>query len=673
MITLGITGSFADLSGSFMPEVPEWLFHDSAAALVIDGVVVAAVEEERLNRIKHTNKFPTLAARSCLEMAQVKPADVDEIAFFFGEGYADLEFNYEYLKFPDVPAFSARELMAARLSESLGREFTESQTHFIPHHLSHAFGAYSDSGFDESLAVVIDGNGETESVSVFYADDGKLELLRSYPAVISLGHLYLKLLPLMGFCRFDEYKVMGLAPYGDAAVYRDEMLKFYELGPDGEFTIDSSGLLEHLMAVGFKPRRSGKNLRKQDRDLAAAVQQTLEEVKLHLLRHWAGKTGINALCLSGGVAHNSSANGRVLRSGLFTDIFVHPASHDAGASAGAAQYRQAELTGTRKGGRLTNVYLGPDLGDRLAVADEVARWADFVEVQPLKEGSENAVAAKAIAEGAVIGWAHGRSEFGPRALGHRSILADPRVQDNRDRVNAMIKKRENFRPFAPAVMDRNAAEVFDLTATRAALDFMSFVVAVRPEWRDRLPAVTHVDGTARVQTVSQAESPALWGVLSEFHALTGVPVILNTSFNNFAEPIVQSVQDVIRCLLTTKLDAVVLPGLLAKRRSNLTAALLRSPVTFHPTAEVRKVSRVGGARRATETIATFQYASARPVPVSGEMFDFLVMAQQTSLSLASAGHSADSVSGRRLAEELHVLWEHRIIDLEPPACLERIR
>ncbi|WP_328720276.1 carbamoyltransferase [Streptomyces sp. NBC_00247] len=667
MITLGITGSFADLSGSFMPDVPEWLFHDSTAAVVVDGVVVAAVEEERLNRIKHSNKFPAQAARACLDLAGIKPSEVQEVAFFFGEDYADLELRYEYLKFPGVPALSARELLRTRLAEALGRDFEDSEIAFVRHHVAHAFGAYSDSGFDDSLAVVIDGNGEAESVSVFSGSKGELELLRSYPAADSLGHLYLSLLPLMGFRRFDEYKVMGLAPYGDAAVYRDEMRKFYTLSDDGDFSMDSKGVLEHLMATGFSPRRRGEKIRQQDSDLAAALQGALEDVELHLLRHWAKETGARSLCLSGGVAHNSSANGRVLQSEIFQNVFVHPASHDAGASAGAAQFRQAQLTGSRKGGRLRNVFLGPDLGDRAAVADEVRRWQPFLTAEDLPEGTEAKTAADAIAAGQVIGWAHGRSEFGPRALGHRSILADPRLAENRDRVNAMIKKREGFRPFAPAVLAEDAAEVFDLTATDASLESMSYVVDVRPEWRERLPAVTHVDGTARVQTVFQERNPVMWDIISEFRDRTGTPVVLNTSFNNFAEPIVQSVRDVVRCLLTTTLDAAVLPGHLIKRRADMTDALLNSAVSFHPAAELRGTHRAQGARPSVELVATYQYAGARSLPVSEEMFDFLTSVAASPRSLASSGVSAEADGGGALAEELLSLWEHRVIELQPPA------
>jgi len=282
----------------------------------------------------------------------------------------------------------------------------------------------------------------------------------------------------------------------------------------------------------------------------------------------------------------------------------------------------------------------------------------------LPEGQEEGAAASAIAAGQIIGWARGRSEFGPRALGHRSILADPRQAQNRERVNSMIKKRESFRPFAPAVLAERAAEVFDLTDTTAALDFMSFVVTVRPQWQSRLPAVTHVDGSARAQLVSQRHNQSLWLLITRFCELTGVPVVLNTSFNNFAEPIVQTVRDVLRCLVTTKLDAVVLPGHLLRRRPDLTAALVASEVVLHPAAQLREVSGPGGpAARvpAPERVVTCHYTGARQMRVSEEMFGFLSRVRRAPSPLAALGAKA----AEALAGELMGLWEQRFIDVLP--------
>jgi predicted NodU family carbamoyl transferase len=655
MITLGITGSFADLAGTFMPEVPEWLFHDSAAALVVDGTVVAAVEEERLNRLKHSNLFPAAAVVRCLEIAGLTAQDVDEVAFFFGEDYANLEIGHEYLKVADLPALPARELLIVRLAEATGREFRPQDVHFVEHHRAHAFGSFSDSGFEQALSVVVDGNGETQSLSVFRGDARGLELLRSYPARDSLGHLYLALLPFLGFRRFDEYKVMGLAPYGDPAIHRDVFRAHYALGPDGGYTLDSAAVVEHLLLDGFRPRRRGEAIRRQDRDLAASLQACLEDVERHVLGYWAGATGATRLCLSGGVTHNSTANGRLLGWNLFDEVFVHPASHDAGASAGAAQHRQAEVGG-RRGRSLSNAFLGPDLGGPDAARAGVVAWSRLVDVEEVPPGSEAARAAAAVAGGEVVGWAHGRSEFGPRALGHRSILADPRDAGNRDRVNSMIKKREGFRPFAPAVLAEYADKVFDLTRTRARLDFMGYVVDVRPEWRDRLPAVTHVDGSARVQTVERDTNPVMWQLIDHFHAATGVPVLLNTSFNNFAEPIVQSVDDVLRCLVTTTLDLAVLPGYVVRRKAGFRAELHRASITVHPATRLRATVAADGS---TRRVVAFRTPGAKEVEVSVAILDLLAAAARTPLSAAAHGLPEDET----VLEALMTLWENRVVDL----------
>ncbi len=667
MITLGITGSFADLAGRFMPDAPEWLFHDSAAALVVDGVVVAAVEEERLNRFKHTNFFPSLATQACLLTGGVRPSEIDEVAFFFAEDYSDLEFGHEYLKSSDVPTISSRDLLITRLAEATGRTFEPSDVHFVPHHVAHGFGVLSDSGFQTCLVVVVDGNGEDEGLSVFRGDAGRLDLLRKYPMKDSLGHLYLASLPLMGFRRFDEYKVMGLAPYGDPTIYRKDLGGFYDLLADGGYKVDSAGFLDHFLRIGFQPRRRNQPPRPQDADLAAGLQKILEDVELHVLRHWSTQTGLRELCLSGGVAQNSSVNGSVLRADLFDRVFVHPASHDGGAAAGAAQFRCAQRTRHSTGRRLATAFLGPELGTRDDIVEEVRRWTPFVEWESLADEDEARTAASRIARGEVVGWATGRSEYGPRALGHRSILADPRDPGCRDRVNGMVKKRESFRPFAPAVLGDHAARIFDLPRTIASYQYMSCVVYVRPEWRERLPAVTHVDATARIQIVTEAENPSLWKLLTEFHRLTGVPVLLNTSFNNFAEPIVQSVADALRCLVTTTLDCVVMPGHAIRRRPKIADAVLSSSILLPARTELHSVHR-GGPGLRQEFLAIRRYTGAPSISLSARLHEVLVAAAGGRMSLIDAGIVPRTPEAASCAQELLRLWEQRVVDLAPAAA-----
>lgn len=658
VISLGVTGSFADADGGFMPDVPEWLFHDSAAALVIDGEVVAAVEQERLSRAKHTNRFPAAAIQACLSTAGVSPSQVDDVAFFFGEDYADLEHQHEYLKHPDVPVRRARYLLSERLREALGPGFApEGRTEFVRHHDAHGFGAFADSGYDSALVVVIDGNGEGEGASIFLGTGVDLELLATHPTASSLGHLYLAALPLLGFRRFDEYKVMGLAPYGDPAQYSGVFERFSSLTASGGYSLDIPGAVERLLLDGYAPRRSGEPVRQRDCNLAAALQATLEKVQLHVVKHWVAQTGQRNLCMAGGVLQNSSANGALLTAGVVDRLFVHPASHDAGASAGAAQALQAR-SGVRRGGRpIRSVFLGPDLGTAGEVDRAVRRWAGLLEFSPVQEGEEAASAARLIADGQVIGWAVGRSEFGPRALGHRSILADPRRADNRERVNALVKKRESFRPFAPAVLQESAAEIFELGGTVAALDFMTYVVQVREPWREKLPATTHVDGSARLQTVSATDNPQLARVLQAFAEITGIPVLLNTSFNNFAEPIVQSVDDVLRCLATTGLDCVVLPGHLARRRPGGAVILLDMPLRIAEQAVVRTTSRPG--QQPVTTVAWRRAGGRASPPLSEDVAHLLARAGSTFVATeVLAARATDQV-----AAELMGLWELRVLEV----------
>src|SRR6266498_2733237 len=571
MLVLRLSGFPATCEREVVPDLPRAFYHDAAACLVGEAGVLAAVEEERVNRSKHTNLFPAGAVRACLEQSGASPNDIDQVAYFFDEGFTDSELGLEYVRHPHLALRTTRELIAELLSEQLGSGFPPHRIAFARHHEAHAAAAFYQSGFDDALALVMDGNGESESVSIFRGARDGLERLRAYPRADSLGHFYTKATQLLGYDLFDEYKVMGLAPYGDPAVYRDVLGSLFELLTEGGYTLEVDRLQPALLALGFRPRRAGEPFTQAHKDFAAAVQETLERVVLHIVEFWRQQSGLRALCLAGGVAHNSTLNGRILASGWFDELFVHPASHDAGAALGAAVL---SLLGQRQGVRTPSpsipplvpggVYWGPDIGAPAAIRKELDRWHGFLEWEEC--GSSPARAAALLAEGAVLGWARGRSEFGPRALGNRSILADPRPAENQERVNRLVKKRESFRPFAPAVLAEAAHEYFEIPPTDCPLDFMSCVVRVRSDKRRLLGAVTHVDGTARIQTVTRETNEPFWRLISRFGDLTGVPVLLNTSFNNHAEPIVQSAGDAIVCFLTTQLDYLFLDDVLVRRK-----------------------------------------------------------------------------------------------------------
>nr|WTA00264.1 hypothetical protein OH820_03675 [Streptomyces sp. NBC_00857] len=658
MHVLGISGLFGTEYDDYPLDVPNAFFHDAAAALVVDGTVVAAVEEERLNREKHTNRFPLRAAAACLEQAGLGLDDLDAVAYFFAEDFTDRELRLECVARPEMPFRGSRDLVRERLEKQLGGSLGSERVHFVQHHLTHAEAAYRDSGLAEALVAVIDGNGECEGVSFFAGRPTGLTRLVSYSRRNSLGHFYTEITRFIGYERFDEYKVMGLAPYGDAERFHGLLSRLCTLR-EGDYELDVAAVPGLLLDAGLPPRRAGEDFGPVHADLAAAAQRLLEEVVLHLVRYWQRRTGLPALCLAGGVGQNTSLNGRLLREGSFLDVYVHPASHDGGAALGAAYAVDRALRGpVREPVRLPHAYLGPALPDREALTRELGRWHRFVTWREPRDVA--AEAARLLADGEVIGWAQGRSEYGPRALGNRSILADPRPEANRDLVNTLIKGREEYRPLAPAVLDTRAADFFDLPATRADHSYMGFVVDVRPDQREVLRAVTHVDGTARVQVVGREQNPLYWRLIESFGELTGVPVLLNTSFNNYAEPMVQDAHDVLRTLLTSGLTSVVLgPYLVAKRDVAPEEVLgLRLALSPYCLVETRhdargdtcvlrrrsipyKAHEVGRA-----TAALVRRAAERPgVPVG----DLLDGPDDTTQTVA----------------ELWALWERRLISLTP--------
>jgi predicted NodU family carbamoyl transferase len=654
MRVLGLSGLFSTEEAEYPPDVSPAFFHDAAACLVEDGRIVAAVEEERVSRDKHTNRFPIGAVAECLEIAGLRLPDIDTIGYFFDDAFTDRELMLAGLYRPDLPLLACQDLILTRLSEGLRAPAPVGKIFSARHHESHAATAYFHSGFEPALVVVMDGNGENESTSVFAGRGGVLRPLHTYPRNVSLGHYYTLLTRFAGYQDFDEYKVMGLAPYGNPERFADLFAETYQLEQDGEFQLDVDGLASYLLDRGIRPRRSAEPMTAVYRDLAAAGQCALERIARHVIEHWAAVTGLPCLCLAGGVAQNTSLNGRLLSSGSFRGIYVHPAPHDAGAAMGAALLAVQRAGGTPQ--PLPDVYLGRDIGSTERIERTLHRWRD--QLNWTVPDDLAAAAASLLADGEVIGWAQGRAEFGPRALGNRSLFADPRPTANRDRVNRLIKQREGYRPFAPVVAEADAARFFDLPDATADYGYMGFVIDVRPEYRDQLAAVTHVDGTARVQVLRPGANPALARLLAEFGSRTGVPVLLNTSFNNYAEPIVHTVEDAIVCLLTTGLSALAVGPFLVRRRAaadELPLGALR--ISLMPHCDVVTVWSAAG----RETMVR-RRSSKRYSLVVSERLGRLVAEGGTIDGLGlPPGESA------ALAGELGRLWDRRLIRLTPVA------
>ncbi|PRQ02403.1 Decarbamoylnovobiocin carbamoyltransferase [Enhygromyxa salina] len=552
MRVIGICGGLNTDTRRSLPEGRAYA-HDAAASLLVDGELVAASEQERHTRWKHTTRHPVDAVATCLELGGLGPEDIDRWAYYVAEDKLDEIIAYAALHDSSLVDVGGRELLARTLGEALGATIDPAKLCFVSHHVAHAVSAYAGSGFTDSLVVSYDGGGDDGHGKIFDVRGGRYRLLARLAKDGSLGQFYAKSIAHLGYARFDEYKVMGLAPYGDPARYLPTLRQAYTLEPRGHVRVE----LAALEGLDLGPRRArGGPFEPHHHDVAAAIQAALEEMAFHLIGAWQRATGQRKLCLVGGVALNCSFNGKLLARGWFDELFVQPAAHDAGCSLGAAIHAYQEAEARPPVSPLRHVFVGSPCPEAKDLEAELQRWSALLSYERCADAP--AAAAARLAAGEVIGWFQGRSEFGPRALGNRSILADPRPASNKDRVNAMIKKREAYRPFAPSVLEDRAAELFELDGPARCYRYMNVVAEVRPEQRERLGAVTHVDGSARVQTVSRATNPRYSALIEAFADLTGLPVVLNTSFNNFAEPIVDAPRDAIVCFLTTGLDRLVI-------------------------------------------------------------------------------------------------------------------
>jgi carbamoyltransferase len=534
--------------------------HDSAAAIARDGEILFATAEERLSRNKHDGGFPLHATRAALAHAEAELADLDEVAFGWQPPAtirsADLR-NYltgahpmgwrEALKAQTV----GRILEYQRDGERLFRRHLGSPRNGfkrIDHHYAHALSAYPVSGFDEATVVVIDGRGAWEATSIWHGKGAELKLIEMVRWPNSIGLFYAQFTWWLGFERFqDEWKVMGLAPYGGPGV---DLGGFISVS-DGQYSVNSQLLLQNLPGIEKvlgPARRHDEPLSDRHRDVAWAVQDACERAELAVIKRAVSLTGSRNLCLAGGVALNSKANGLILSEGLVDRIFVQPAATDDGVAIGAAL--AAPVAAGLRCGEMTKAYLGSQ-----SAPEEIEALLRTYKLSYERLDDPAETAAELLIQGKLIGWYQGREEFGPRALGNRSILADPRDVRNRDRVNNAVKFREDWRPFAPSVLEEAGASLFKNYHTTP---FMTLTFQVRPEKKDAIAAAVHVDGSARVQSVTRDQNERYYDLIRSFAAKTGVPAVLNTSFNLKGEPIVNSPFDAIRTFYTSGLDALIL-------------------------------------------------------------------------------------------------------------------
>ncbi len=572
-------------------------YHDSAAALLIDGEIVAAAQEERFTRKKHDAGFPQHAIEYCLREAGLTAADLDHVAFYEKPFLRFERLLETYLAvapagFPSflkaIPTWIHQKLQLPRImNRGLGGLYRRPYV-FTEHHEAHAASAYFPSPFDEAAILTLDGVGEWATASLGHGEGHRLTLSHELHFPHSLGLLYSAFTYFCGFrVNSGEYKLMGLAPYGEprfADTLRDHLL---DLRDDGSFRLDQSyfnycqGLTmtaeKFARLFGGPPRRPEAPLTAREFDLAASVQVVTEEIVLRMATHLHALTGSKNLCLAGGVALNCVANGRLLRESPFERLWIQPAAGDAGGALGAALFTWHQLLEKPRTPVRTDTQRGSLLGPAITtaqVADLIARRHAVAEHFEDEAHLLDRVAALLDA-GQVVGWVQGRMEFGPRALGSRSILGDPRDPRMQSTMNLKIKFRESFRPFAPIVTREAAADFFDLRPEDES-PYMLIVAPIREkhrvsnisdpragvdrvhEVRSNLPAVTHVDHSARIQTVDTERHPRLHRLLTAFAARTGCPVLINTSFNIRGEPIVCTADDAYRCFMATGMDALVI-------------------------------------------------------------------------------------------------------------------
>lgn len=547
--------------------------HDSSACIVRDGELLFAVAEERLSRIKHDASFPKLAIQACLDFARVRPEQVDEVCLGWQpigqlyrhdlKLYATGRWPLTYMNFLNSSRYYASMRHQRSGENRLAAMFSAAKPRYryVDHHFAHAISTYSYSGFKDAAIVIMDGRGAWEATSIWHGQKGRIEHVLTINWPDSLGLFYAMFTEFLGFTpNADEWKVMGLAPYGkpgvDLRMFLEAKGEPYKVHTD-RLMGNGSGPFSNWPAALGKPREPESEIGDLHKDIAFAVQDECERAIQSVVEMALKKTGSRNLCLAGGVALNSKANGKIAASGVVENIFVQPAASDDGVALGAA------LAPYHDGGQrlpmkaMRHGYFGPCFGDE---AIEATLKTYKIRASRLEDVA--ATAAEFLAAGKILGWYQGRMEFGPRALGSRSILADPRDPEMNIKVNNAVKFREWWRPFAPSMKKEAAREYLE-----SAYDspFMILTAQVRPEKRDVIPSVTHVDGSARPQTVEQEINPLYYRLIDEFGKRTGVPVVMNTSFNLRGEAIVHTPTDALRTFFSSGMDSLFLGSFLVEK------------------------------------------------------------------------------------------------------------
>lgn len=552
-----------------------YFFHDSTACLLVDGRMAAVIEEERLTRNKHTGAFPEKAIQRCLEMYGLRPSDIDAVAVSIKpskDWFTKTLYGLSHIT--NVSPFLKHEVIRGYFKQrSLWDWYRKMwpsggpKLHFVPHHESHAAGSFLVSPYESAAILSLDGSGEWATSFLGEGEGTRISCFQQSYFPMSLGSIYEAATEFCGFKpNYDEGKTMGLAPFGDPKPFQKTVSDIVRIAEDGSIKIDLSYFNYQFWGYRrcsrkfydtFGQPRKGGDFADNHHNVAAAFQHVLEERALELCAILRKKTPHRHLVISGGVALNSVMNGRIVRESGFEDIYVMPAAGDNGTAIGAAYYVYHVVHGHPRTQVHDDPYLGTSYSD-----EEIGKLIRECKLTAVKHSDIAGEAARLLAEGNILGWFQGRMEIGPRALGNRSILANPTLPHMKDKINAEVKHREAYRPFAPSAIVEKQSVYFDNIGDSP---FMLKVCPVRPEMRDKLPAITHVDGSARLQTVSRDINPMYHDLISKFGEKTGVPVLLNTSFNIMGEPIVESPVNAMRCFFSTGLDALALGSYLIRK------------------------------------------------------------------------------------------------------------
>lgn len=554
-----------------------YFFHDSSACVVENGQLRSALEEERLNRDKHTRKFPTMAAKRCLQDAELSFADVDHIAVSirpkhnWGKKVAYVLANASgLLRTKNMMRFLGHQIGHSYMMqrnfwtwyhEVWGKEAKKPKVHFIEHHLTHVAGSFFVSPYKSAALLGIDGSGEWATTWIGHGKDNTVDKISETFYPHSLGSFYEAVTQFCGFKpNYDEGKTMGLAPMGNPEPYLEEVRKIIRVGSDGSFKLDLSYFnFQYLAAKRYStkfervfgpPREPNGDFTQRHQDVAAAFQRVLEEKVLEICEILHQRTKEDYLVIAGGVSLNSVMNGRIVRESKFKDVYVMPAAGDNGTALGAAYYLYNGILKKERKYVHDDPYMGTSYSN-----EEIKKVLDGAKLSYQYFEDICGHAADLLQQGKIIGWFQGRMEVGPRALGSRSILANPAFPDMKHKINSEVKFREAYRPFAPSAIVEAKDEFFDL---EVEAPFMLKVCNVLEDKRTVIPAVTHVDGSARLQTVNKKLHPRYYEVIQKLGERTGVPVVLNTSFNIQGEPVVESPKDAIRCFWSTGLDALII-------------------------------------------------------------------------------------------------------------------